>query len=185
MKQLQTVDARFRREGGISVRHNIVMQRVTPNSCTKLIRPACLKPALQCGCTQSLDCCSAKTNHRLKEKLTDSLIAMKGLVVALLPAVALGQLLAGGIVDTTVGPKYEPVVFAVSKINEQLAATNAGQTPVDLLEVVKARTQVIKLMYVSISFFLPSFLLLLLFVERAFLSLFARNRTRQTNTGFF
>ena len=110
---------------------------------------------------------------------------MKGLVVALLPAVALGQLLAGGIVDTTVGPKYEPVVFAVSKINEQLAATNAGQTPVDLLEVVKARTQVIKLMYVSISFFLPSFLLLLLFVERAFLSLFARNRTRQTNTGFF
>lgn len=67
---------------------------------------------------------------------------MELLVVALLPAVVLGQM-PGGISDTKVPPTYEPVVFAVSKINEQFAATNCGQSQLSLLEIVRARTQVI------------------------------------------
>ena len=67
---------------------------------------------------------------------------MKVLIVALLPAVALGQLLAGGVSDTTVSPTYEPVLFAVDKIKEHLAATDGGQSQFGLLDIVKARTQV-------------------------------------------
>jgi len=68
---------------------------------------------------------------------------MKVLILALLPAVALGQL-AGGITDTTVSPTYEPVVFAVKAVNEHLAKTSGDHThDLGLLEVVHARTQVV------------------------------------------
>jgi len=69
---------------------------------------------------------------------------MKFLVLALFPALALGQL-PGGTSDTTVSATYEPVVFAVQAINNQFAASNGGQSPnLALLEVVKAKTQVVQ-----------------------------------------
>ena len=63
-------------------------------------------------------------------------------VVALLPSLALGQMVTGGVVDATVSPMDEPVEFAVDKINEHLVATSGGQSQLILLDIVKARTQV-------------------------------------------
>lgn len=72
------------------------------------------------------------------------MITMKFLVLALFPALALGQMAVGGISDTSVSATYEPVVFAVQAINNQFAASNGGQSPnLALLEVVKAKTQVV------------------------------------------
>ena len=62
------------------------------------------------------------------------------LLLALLPAAAIAQM-PGGISDTTVSATYEPVVFAVSKINEQFAS-NGGPSNLRLTNIVRARTQV-------------------------------------------
>ena len=63
-------------------------------------------------------------------------------VVALWPSLALGQMVTGGVVDATVSPTDEPMLFAVDKSKEHLAATDGGQSQFGLLDIVKARTQV-------------------------------------------
>lgn len=67
---------------------------------------------------------------------------MKVLVLALLPAIALGQL-AGGITDTTVSEDYEPVQFAIKAVNTAMASSLTGGHTLNLVEIVHARTQVV------------------------------------------
>ena len=68
---------------------------------------------------------------------------MKLLLVALLPALALGQLVTGGISDTTVSPTDETVVFAIKAINDHLAASGDGPAhTLGLVDIVRSRTQV-------------------------------------------
>eukprot|EP00745_Piridium_sociabile_P041026 TRINITY_DN80172_c0_g1_i1.p1 TRINITY_DN80172_c0_g1~~TRINITY_DN80172_c0_g1_i1.p1 ORF type:complete len:244 (-),score=51.09 TRINITY_DN80172_c0_g1_i1:293-1024(-) len=68
---------------------------------------------------------------------------MQFFLLALLPAVALGQL-AGGVTDTTVAGDYEPVQFAVKAINQHLTTSTGGLThDLSLVEVVHAKTQVV------------------------------------------
>jgi len=66
---------------------------------------------------------------------------MKLLILSLLPAVALCQL-AGGISQATVDPLSEPVVFAISEINQNLALT--GGHLLSLVEITSAKTQVVQ-----------------------------------------
>jgi len=71
---------------------------------------------------------------------------MKFLVLALLPALALGQLLGGitgGISDTTVDPNSEPVQFAVKAANTYLTGLDSSNHMYNLVQIVSARTQVV------------------------------------------
>lgn len=64
----------------------------------------------------------------------------------LLPAVASGRFVAGGINNTVVSPTHEAVVFAVQAINEQFASNNGGSSSspgLDLVKILQARTQVV------------------------------------------
>ncbi|XP_076442589.1 uncharacterized protein LOC143281302 [Babylonia areolata] len=70
---------------------------------------------------------------------------MVPLVLALLPAMAVGSLLMmpGETTDSTVSATYEPVVFAVKAINQQFARSNGWSEELSLVKIVRARKQVV------------------------------------------
>lgn len=69
---------------------------------------------------------------------------MKVLVLLLLPAVAFGQFLAGGITDTTVSATDEPVMFAVKASKEHVAQMlGSSYHELSLVNIEHARTQVV------------------------------------------
>jgi hypothetical protein len=67
---------------------------------------------------------------------------MKFLTVALLPALALGQLLGGGVTDTNVDPNSEEVQFAIKAATTYLLGLDSTHNNYNLVSIVSARTQV-------------------------------------------